>query len=73
MAVAGRDLQSCLFPIRSQRAGGATSLYHAGLHLEYIRRFGRWESPTFAIYLDFGDKIIRSLSTCLMRSEGLAT
>ena len=71
--VAGRDLPPNRVPIHSLRAGGATRLYLAGVGLEYIRRFGRWQSSTSAIYLRFGDKTARNLASCPMRIEGSAT
>ena len=70
-SVAEHNLPSDSFPIHSLRSGGATCLYHAGVDLEFIRRFGRWKSNTFSIYLHFDDKVLRKLSSCLMESEGL--
>ena len=55
------------------RGGGDTCLYHDGADLEYIRRFGRWGSGTFAIYLPFGGRIVRNLSPCLVRSGGMTS
>ena len=68
-----RNLPADSFSIHSLRSGGATCLYHSGVDLEYIRRFGRWKSSAFSIYLHFGDKLLRKLSTCLMESECLMT
>ena len=72
-AVAEHDLPSDRFPIHSLRSGGATCLYHSGADLEYIRRFGRWRSSTFSIYLHFDGKLLRKLPSCLMDCEGLTT
>ena len=72
-SVAEHNLPSDSFSIHSLRSGGATCLYHAGVDLEFIRRFGRWKSSTFSIYLHFVDKVLRKLSICLMESEGLMT
>ena len=46
-------------------------MYRSGADSEYIRRFGRWRSSAFAIYLHFDEKILRNLPTCLMHCEGL--
>ena len=72
-SVAVRNLPSDSFSIRSLRSGGATCLYRAGVDLEFIRRFGRWKSSAFSIYLHFEDKVLRKLPICLMESEGLMT
>ena len=71
LTVSEHELPSGRFSIHSLRDGGANFLFRVGVDLSYIRRFGRWKSSTFAIYLHFGDKILRNLSTCLMRIEGL--
>ena len=70
---AERDLPPNRFSIRSFRDRVATCLYRAGVDLEYVRHFGRWESSTSAIYVHFDDKIIWNLSICLMRSGRLTT
>ena len=70
-AVSEHNLPSGNFSIHSLRSGGATCLYHSGVNLEYIRRFGRWRSSTFSIYLHFDDKVLRKLPTRLMESECL--
>ena len=35
----------------SLRVGGATALYHAGVPVEVIKRYGRWVSDCFQGYL----------------------
>ena len=35
----------------SLRIGGATALYHSQKDLQYVRRFGRWCSDAFHLYL----------------------
>ena len=70
---AGRNLPPNRFPIHSLRAVGDTCLHRAGADLEFIRRFGRWKSIAFSIYLHFDGQIIGNISSCLMRSEGLTT
>ena len=73
MIVAQRHLPSGRFPTHSLRVVGATCLYRADVDLEYIRMFGRWKSQAVAIYLHFGDKILRNLSPCMMDSAGLTS
>ena len=70
---AERGLPSDRVSIQSLRAGGAACLYHSGVDVEYIRRFRRWRSIDFAIYLHFGDKILRNLPSCLARCDGLTS
>ena len=69
-AVAEHNLPSDMFSMHSLRSGGATCRYLSGVDLEYIRRFGRWGSSTFPLYLHFDGGILRNLSTCLMQCEG---
>ena len=54
-------------------SGGATYLYHAGMDIAYVRRFGRRKSSKFAIYLHFDGEIPRNLSSCLMHIGGLTS
>ena len=42
--------------LRPLRSGGATCLYLAGVGLEFTRRFDRWKSSTFSIYLHLAIK-----------------
>ena len=35
----------------SLRVGGATALYHAGVPVEVVKRYGRWVSDCFQGYL----------------------
>ena len=49
-AVSGHNLPSDRFPIRSLRPCGATCLYHSGVDLECIRRFGRGRPNAFPLY-----------------------
>ena len=35
----------------SLRIGGATALYNATHDVEYVKRFGRWSSNSFSLYL----------------------
>ena len=54
-----------LFASHSLRAGGASTLFANGGPLEEIKRFGRWASDTFHIYL-YGDSLnLRDLSYAL--------
>ena len=73
MTVSQNRLTSRRFPIRLLRSGVATCLYHSGVDLEYIRRFGRWKPAAFAIYSHFDDKILRNLSPRMVNFDGLTS
>lgn len=40
----------------SFRRGGATSLSSAGIHVDTIKRLGRWKSHAYKLYIDQGDR-----------------
>ena len=46
----------------SLRVGGATALYHAGMPVEIIKRYGRWVSDSFQGYLWESDDDSRDLA-----------
>ena len=64
-------LESSFFSAHSLRAGGASTLYANRIDLDTIRRFGRWRSSTFHIYL-YGDSLnLRNLSAALCKENNL--
>ena len=46
----------------SLRVGGATALYHAGMPVEIIKRYGRWVSDCFQGYLWEGNEDSKGLA-----------
>ena len=63
--------ESSFFSARSIRAGGASTLFANRIDLDTIRRFGRWRSGAFHVYL-YGDSLnLRGLSSALCVEENL--
>ena len=59
------------FAAHSLRSGGASTLFANGIALEEIKRFGRWVSDTFHVYL-YGDTLnLRVLSSALATDSHL--
>ena len=51
---------------------GASNLYASGIDLEVIRRFGRWRSSSFHLYLWGDSRALRNLTSSLTAYNGLA-
>ena len=59
------------FAAHSLREGGASTLCANGVSLEEVKRFGRWVSDTFHIYLYGGSLNLRGLSDALVHGKWL--
>ena len=53
----------------SLRIGGATALYHVVQDLQVVRRFGRWESDAFHLYLWESHEPMRGLAAKMATDE----
>ena len=61
-----------LFSVHSLRAGGGSNLYASGVDLGVIRRFGRWRSANFRLYLRGGSRALRNLTSASTSYNGMA-
>ena len=55
------------FGSHSLRIGGATALYHAGMPVEVIKRYGRWASDAFQLYLWEGSEDATGLAQIMAK------
>ncbi len=58
------------FGSHSLRIGGATALYHLCREVETVKRFGRWASSSFSLYLWEAVDAAKDLSAGMVASEG---
>ena len=54
----------------SLRIGGATALYNACREVETVKRYGRWSSASFSLYLWEAADATEGLSRDMVKSEG---
>jgi hypothetical protein len=57
------------FGSHSLRIGGATALYHIGMPVEVIKRYGRWASDSFQQYLWEGSEDSKGLALRMARDQ----
>ena len=69
-AVSCNGLKTARFGVRSLRSGGATARYVSGVPLDDIRRFGRWKSCVFHIYIHRDELMYHGSSRHISRTEG---
>ena len=62
MGRCGGGLPADRYGSHSLRVGGATALYHAGMPVEIIKRYGRWVSDCFQGYLWEGNEDSKGLA-----------
>ena len=58
------------FGSHSLRIGGATAMYHLCREVETVKRFGRWASGSFSLYLWEADDAADGLARGMVASEG---
>ena len=66
-----RGLPVGMYPTHSFRVGGATALHCIGAPFDVIRRFGRWASDCFKIYLHGDEIALRYLGAKIVGNHGL--
>ena len=54
----------------SLRIGGATALYHTVQDLAYVRRFGRWASDAYHVYLWDSHEQTKGLAAKMESAKG---
>ena len=69
-SVSCNGLRTVRFGVHSLRSGGATACYVAGVPLDDIRRFGRWKSCVFHMYIHHDELMYHGLSRHIARTEG---
>jgi len=62
-AAGDEGLPTARFGTHSLRMGGATALLHAGVHIDIIKRWGRWVSDSFQRYLWEAEEDAKDLAT----------
>ena len=62
-AAGDEGLPTARFGTHSLRIGGATALLHAGVHIDIIKRWGRWVSDSFQRYLWEAEEDAKDLAT----------
>jgi len=58
-------LPTARYGTHSLRIGGATALLHAGVHIDIIKRWGRWVSDSFQRYLWEAEEDAKDLSNMM--------
>ena len=57
------------FESHSRRIGGASALYHATGEIEMVKRFGRWLSGAFHVYLWDSDEQGKGVAAKMAKDE----
>ena len=70
MAATALGLPPGRFGSHSLRIGGATAMYHLCREVETVKRFGRWASGSFSLYLWEADDAADGLARGMVASEG---